>query len=52
MCETETIIIEKYRNDFNVIERYTGKTISEVLNNYTTPELMRLSAFSLFAKNI
>jgi hypothetical protein len=49
MCETETsIIIEKYRNDFNLIERYTDKTISEVLTDYTVPELMRLNAFLIF----
>ena len=50
MCEEKTTIIinEKYLDDLKLIEDYTGKTISEVLNNYTVPELMKLRNSLIF----
>jgi hypothetical protein len=35
-------------DESELIKLYTGKTIGEVLNDFTLPELMRLNAFLIF----
>ena len=46
MVEKETsIVTEEHLREIQLIEEFTGKPIDEVLNEYTLPELLRISAY-------
>lgn len=46
MCQERPVIsTDDYLYELYLIEQYTGKPASEVLNDYTLPELLRVMAY-------
>lgn len=46
MCqEKRSVLTDEYLYELYLIEEFTGKPASEVLNDYTLPELMRVMAY-------
>lgn len=50
--QEKAIAAEKHLYELKLIEEYTGKPANEVLNTYSIPELIRLSAYLDFLKFI
>lgn len=53
VCEEESIRLhEEFLYDSYLIKEYTGKSISDVMNDYTVPELIRLIGYLDFMKSL
>ena len=53
VCEEEKPLIDAdYLYDSYLIKEYTGKSIGELMNDYTVPELIRLMSYLDFIKSL